>query len=84
MEHHITTPLTEETIKKLHTGDPVYITGILYSARDAAHKKMTERIDAGEELPFDLNGSLVYYMGPSPATEGQITAQRTDNIFPYG
>ncbi len=89
MNKIITTPLTEETIKELHTGDMVRITGIIYSARDAAHKKLVELIDKGKELPFDLNGNVIYYLGPTPAREGQVigsagptTSSRMDKYTP--
>lgn len=62
----ITTPLNDETIKSLKVGDIVYITGTIYTARDAAHKRLVELIDKGEKLPFDFEGNIVYYAGPSP------------------
>lgn len=62
----ITTPLNDETIKSLKIGDIVYITGTIYTARDAAHKRLVELIDKGEKLPFDFEGNIVYYAGPSP------------------
>ncbi len=67
----ITTPLTDETVKKLKAGDSVLITGIIYAARDAAHKRMVEALDRGEELPVDFAGQMVYYVGPSPAKPGE-------------
>ena len=67
----ITTPLTDETVKKLKAGDSVLITGVLYAARDAAHKCMVEALDRGEELPVDFTGQMVYYVGPSPAKPGE-------------
>lgn len=89
MDHKITTPLTAETIKQLKTGDMVQITGIIYSARDAAHKKLIELIEAGKDLPFELNGNVVYYLGPTPAREGQVigsagptTSSRMDKYTP--
>ena len=89
MEQKITTPLTEETVRKLHTGDMVRITGVLYSARDAAHKKLTELIETGGELPFGLKGNVIYYLGPTPAREGQVigsagptTSSRMDKYTP--
>lgn len=89
MDKHITAPLTEETIADLHAGDMVYITGTIYTARDAAHKRMAETLDRGEELPLSLQGNVIYYMGPSPAREGRIigsagptTAGRMDSYTP--
>ena len=68
----ITAPLTEEAVRDLRAGDAVAITGVVYQARDAAHKKLVALIEAGEALPFELEGSVVYYMGPSPAKPGQV------------
>jgi fumarate hydratase subunit beta len=67
----ITTPLTDEVVRGLRAGDAVGITGVIYQARDAAHKKLVALIEAGEKLPFDLQGAVVYYMGPSPAKPGR-------------
>lgn len=66
----ITTPLTEEQSRKLKVGDSVLITGVIYSARDAAHKAMTEALARGEKLPIDWKNQIVYYLGPSPAKPG--------------
>lgn len=89
MDKKIQTPLTKEVIRTLHAGDMVYITGIVYSARDAAHKKMTELLDQGNPLPFDLKGNIIYYLGPTPAREGQVigsagptTSSRMDKYTP--
>ena len=89
MYKKITTPLTEETIQSLHTGDMVLITGIIYSARDAAHKKLIGLLEKGETLPFDLNGNVIYYLGPAPAKEGMVigsagptTSSRMDKHTP--
>lgn len=89
MNQTITTPLNEETIRSLHCGDMVRITGIVYSARDAAHKKLMELIEAGKELPFELKGNVVYYLGPTPARPGQVigsagptTSSRMDRYTP--
>jgi fumarate hydratase subunit beta len=68
----LTTPLTDASVEKLHAGDTVEITGTIYVARDAAHKKMVEALDRGEKLPVDLTGQIVYYMGPSPTKPGQV------------
>ena len=89
MEKHINLPLTKEEAATLKAGDYVYLTGALYTARDAAHKRMYEAIEAGEELPFDVNGNVIYYMGPTPAREGRVigsagptTASRMDKYTP--
>lgn len=66
MDKHITTPITEEKTKDLKSGDYVYITGTIYVARDAAHKRMIEALESGQELPIDIRDSTIYYMGPSP------------------
>lgn len=67
----ISAPLTDETIKSLHAGDMVYISGTIYTARDAAHKRLCEMLDAGEPMPFNFEGQAVYYAGPCPAKPGQ-------------
>jgi len=73
MEHKkIETPLTDESVAGLRAGDRVLISGYLYTARDAAHKKMTELIDKGEKLPFDIKGQIIYFVGPAPARPGQV------------
>lgn len=89
MEKHITTPITEEITADLHSGDYVYITGTIYVARDAAHKRMIEALKRGEELPIDIKDAAIYYMGPSPAREGRpigsagpTTASRMDKYAP--
>lgn len=89
MDRHITAPLKDEDIRGLKAGDYVYITGEVYTARDAAHKRMQEALDAGEELPVDIKGQIIYYMGPSPAREGRVigsagptTASRMDKYTP--
>ncbi|MDR1472605.1 MAG: FumA C-terminus/TtdB family hydratase beta subunit [Synergistaceae bacterium] len=68
----ITMPLTDGVIRGLSVGDFVSLTGVLYTARDAAHKRLTEMLERGEELPFSLPGSAVYYAGPSPARPGAV------------
>jgi len=65
------TPLTDEAIEQLHAGDKVSISGVIYVGRDAAHKRLVAALDAGEPLPFDPRGQIIYYMGPSPAKPGQ-------------
>ena len=71
MDKYINTPITEEVTADLHSGDYVYITGAMYVARDAAHKRMIEVLDEGKELPIDIKDATIYYMGPSPAREGR-------------
>ncbi len=85
----IATPLEPQVIEKLKAGDQVSITGVLYTARDAAHKRLIETLDKGEELPIDLRGQTLYYMGPSPAKPGQVigaagptTSGRMDSYSP--
>ena len=89
MDRTITAPIDRETLKSLHAGDYVYISGIIYTARDAAHKRMIETLDEGRELPLDLKDNVIYYMGPSPAREGRpigsagpTTASRMDKYTP--
>ena len=89
MDKHITTPITGEVTKNLKSGDYVYITGTIYVARDAAHKRMIEALERGVELPIDIKDSTIYYMGPSPAREGRpigsagpTTATRMDKYAP--
>jgi fumarate hydratase subunit beta len=69
---NINSPLDEETIKKLKAGDQVFITGVIYSARDAAHKRMVEALSRGDKLPIDIAGQTIYYMGPTPARPGRV------------
>ena len=89
MEKHITVPFDKDTVKELKVGDYVYLTGTIYTARDAAHKRMYEALQNGEALPFDIEGNVIYYMGPSPAREGRpigsagpTTASRMDKYTP--
>ena len=72
MEKKITMPLTAEKAAELHCGDNVLLSGVIYTGRDAAHKRLTELIDAGKELPFDVKDSVIYYVGPAPAKPGQV------------
>ena len=72
MQYKLTTPCTAEDLQQLRAGDTVLLSGIVYTARDAAHKRMCEALDAGEKLPFDLEGSAIYYVGPTPEKPGQI------------
>ncbi len=89
MDKYIHTPLTEEKARSLKAGDYVYITGTIYTARDAAHKRMQEALDTGGSLPVDMQDVIIYYMGPSPAREGKpigsagpTTASRMDKYTP--
>lgn len=89
MERYMNAPLTDEDAKSLHSGDYVYITGTIYTARDAAHLRMYEALDRNEPLPLDLAHNIIYYMGPSPAREGRpigsagpTTASRMDKYTP--
>ena len=66
------TPLTDEDLERLKTGDRVLINGVIYTARDAAHKRMVELLDSGQELPFDIRGQVIYYAGPAPAKPGAV------------
>jgi fumarate hydratase subunit beta len=71
MKHHLTTPITDEDIKKLRAGDLVEISGIIFTGRDAAHKRLIEDIKNRNDLPFDFNGQVIYYVGPTPAKPGR-------------
>lgn len=89
MDRTIKMPMERETAASLKAGDYVYLTGTIYTARDAAHKRMQEALDTGNSLPFDLNGNVIYYMGPSPARDGRVigsagptTASRMDRYTP--
>ena len=89
MDREISAPITAQTVKELNAGDMVYISGTIYTARDAAHKRMDETLSAGGELPLELAGNIIYYMGPSPAREGRpigsagpTTASRMDKYAP--
>ena len=66
------TPLTAEKAESLHAGDIVYITGIIYTGRDLAHKRLVDSLKAGEKLPFDIMDSIIYYVGPSPTPPGKV------------
>ncbi|MBD5500642.1 MAG: Fe-S-containing hydro-lyase [Lachnospiraceae bacterium] len=89
MDRYITAPFGEKESETLKSGDYVYLTGVIYTARDAAHKRMYEALEKGEELPFDIHNNIIYYMGPSPAREGRpigsagpTTASRMDKYAP--
>ena len=72
MEYRLETPIDKEKLKELRSGDLVYLSGTVYTARDAAHKRMMESLDRGEALPFPLEGSVIYYVGPTPEAPGQV------------
>jgi fumarate hydratase subunit beta len=85
----LTTPLTEDVIEQLHAGDKVSINGVIYVGRDAAHKRLVAALDAGEPLPFEPQGQIIYYMGPAPAkpgdpigSAGPTTSYRMDPYAP--
>ena len=89
MDKHITAPITKEVSRSLHAGDYVYITGTIYTARDAAHKRMDDALKNNESLPINIKNQVIYYMGPSPAREGRpigsagpTTASRMDKYAP--
>lgn len=89
MDKHVNVPLTREEAASLCAGDYVYLTGIIYTARDAAHKRMQEALERGERLPMDMKNNVIYYMGPSPARSGRpigsagpTTASRMDKYAP--
>ena len=89
MNKNISAPISDEDAKGLRAGDYVYITGTIYTARDAAHKRMSEALAAGKTLPLDMKNNIIYYMGPSPAREGRpigsagpTTASRMDKYAP--
>ena len=89
MERHLQAPISKEELKTLKSGDYVYITGTIYTARDAAHKRMYETLQNQENLPIDIQDQIIYYMGPSPAREGRpigsagpTTASRMDKYTP--
>ncbi len=88
-EHHITTPVSDDVIAELRAGDSIYITGYLYTGRDSAHKKLIDLVDQGQELPIDVKGQLIYYVGPTPARPGKVigsagptTSYRMDSFAP--
>lgn len=89
MDKHIEVPFDKTVSESLNAGDYVYLTGIVYVARDAAHKRMIETLDRGEKLPFDITDQTIYYMGPSPERPGNVigsagptTASRMDKYAP--
>lgn len=89
MDQYINAPLSKEDVAKMKAGDYVYITGTIYTARDAAHKRMYEALQNDQPLPIEMEGNVIYYMGPSPAREGRpigsagpTTASRMDKYAP--
>ncbi|HLR22016.1 MAG TPA: Fe-S-containing hydro-lyase [Tissierellaceae bacterium] len=89
MKKTLTTPLTKEDLKDLQSGDDVYITGYIYTARDAAHERLVNLLDEGKDLPFDPEGAVIYYVGPAPAkpdrpigSAGPTTSYRMDSYTP--
>ncbi len=89
MDRYIKAPISKEDAASLNAGDYVYITGTIYTARDAAHKRMYEALKAGQQLPVEMDQTVIYYMGPSPAREGRpigsagpTTASRMDKYAP--
>lgn len=89
MDKNITTPLTTQKVEELNAGDYVYITGIIYTARDAAHLRMYDTMQGGEAIPISLQDNIIYYLGPTPEREGQVigsagptTSSRMDKYTP--
>lgn len=89
MDRYINAPLDESIVNELQAGDYVYISGTIYTARDAAHKRMYESMTQGDPIPFDLKNNIIYYLGPTPAREGQVigsagptTSSRMDKYAP--
>jgi len=87
--YHLTAPLSDEDVEQLKVGDIVYLNGIIYTARDAAHKKLIDLMDEGKELPFDVKGSVIYFVGPTPpkpgdpiGSAGPTTSYRMDSYSP--
>lgn len=89
MEKYINTPIDDKIVSELKAGDYVYLTGTIYTARDAAHKRLYEALQRGEDIPLELQNNIIYYLGPSPAREGQVigsagptTSSRMDKYTP--
>lgn len=89
MEKYINTPIDDKIVSELKAGDYVYLTGNVYTARDAAHKRLYEALQRGEDIPLELQNNIIYYLGPSPAREGQVigsagptTSSRMDKYTP--
>ncbi len=88
-QYEFTAPFTDEQVEKLRIGDTVLLSGVIYTGRDAAHKRMVDALDRGEKLPFDIKGSVIYYVGPSPTKPGNVigsagptTSYRMDGFAP--
>jgi fumarate hydratase subunit beta len=88
-KHKLQPPLSEADVRSLKAGDEVLITGVIYGARDIAHKRLCQAIDSGQELPFDLEGAVIYFVGPTPARLGRVigaagptTSSRMDPFSP--
>ncbi len=88
-EHRITTPVSDDVISELRAGDTVYITGYLFTGRDSAHKKLIDLVEQGKDLPIDVKGHFIYYVGPTPARPGKVigsagptTSYRMDSFAP--
>ena len=88
-EYRLKTPLSDEDVSRLKAGDIVYLSGTIYTARDAAHKRLVDLIEKGEPLPFDLKGAVIYYVGPTPPKPGEVigsagptTSYRMDSYAP--
>lgn len=89
MEKYINIPIDDKIVSELKAGDYVYLTGTVYTARDAAHKRLYEALQRGEDIPLELQNNIIYYLGPSPAREGQVigsagptTSSRMDKYTP--
>ena len=89
MEKYINTPIDDKIVSELKAGDYVYLTGTVYTARDAAHRRLYEALQRGEDIPLELQNNIIYYLGPSPAREGQVigsagptTSSRMDKYTP--
>ncbi|AWB10913.1 MAG TPA: Fe-S-containing hydro-lyase [Thermodesulfobium narugense] len=89
MEFNLNVPVKDNILESLNIGDRVYLNGIIYTARDSAHKRMIEALDSGKDLPFEINGSFIYYVGPTPARPGYVigsagptTSYRMDKYTP--
>ena len=89
MEKYINTPIDDKIVSELKAGDYAYLTGTVYTARDAAHKRLYEALQRGEDIPLELQNNIIYYLGPSPAREGQVigsagptTSSRMDKYTP--
>jgi fumarate hydratase subunit beta len=77
----ITTPLTDDVIEALRAGDKVLLSGVIYTARDTAHKRFIDALDAGKDLPIDIRGQVIYYCGPSPASPGRVIVKEAMKTY---